>query len=424
MTFTYNLNKATLETLLSGTESASAKQAVEAALHVSGLGAGTILTTYVDTGWPHVFNASTTGFSNFTTSGQLLIADALGLGGGLPSIFVTDSAGGNVFATGIHPDKLTINNLSMLRDTVYGSGTGEQIYLGLGSFLAGAGATGASTIVAGTDSASHFHNELWGGQSGATNELWGGGLTEIFANNATATLNAGRWSTSADTIHTGAGHDTVNTWNGNDLIYGYNVDSNGGRWADGSNTIFTGSGSDTIFAGTNSAIYGVNDTVHPGTGVTEIFGSDQASAHDTIVAYMNDMYIGGGDGGWKGSMSIEGGSGRLFVWNGAGNETIKLGSGTDTINLVNTGSSSIVGGTGFDTINYWSSQSDATIIGGAHTTLNLVDTTLPGAGTSNADGTTTYNFGAHTLTVGGQVSIVSGQAADLTSFAQFKNPSV
>ncbi|MCW2286613.1 Ca2+-binding RTX toxin-like protein [Rhodoblastus acidophilus] len=401
-------------------------------MNVANLGNGTILTTYVDQDAPHSFPSNLPGFTDFTTSGQLFVANAAPqsqiIDGQLvidptPQINVTDSAGGNFFATGNNADVLNITNLSTNVDKVWGSGTGETISL-TGVFVASGtdgNASGHSTIIGGSDSVTHFHNTLWGGAG--SDVLWGGGLSAIHAGNGAAqTLNGGRWANAADTLYTASGNDTVNTWNGNDVIYGWNNDGTGTHWQDGKNTINTGSGSDTIYSGQNTNIYGVGigDTQHSGRGVTEVYGATVGGASSTIVTGQNDFYIGLD----AGNASIQGGTGRLFVWNGSGSDTIKLGSGSDTINLTNTGSSSIVGGTGQDTVNYWSSASNATVLGGSNTTVNVVDQAASISGVTHNDGTTTFTFGsgssAHSLTVDNKVHITWGHAADLTSFKDFK----
>ncbi|MCW2274519.1 hypothetical protein GJ654_15025 [Rhodoblastus acidophilus] len=391
------------------------------------------MTTYVDQGLPHTFDASTVGFSNFTTSGQLLIADAQPsvdlINGevvvGTPTINVTDSAGGNFFVTGanVNGENLTIANLGSALDNVWGSGAGETITLAQGPFVAsgtGENASGHSTIIGGTDSVTHYANTLWGGNG--SDVLWGGGLSAVHAGNgANQVLNGGQWSTSADTLYTASGNDVVNTWNGNDVIYGWNNDGTGQHWTDGNNTIFTGSGSDTIYSGAHTDIYGVavGDTLHSGTGVTEVVGATVAGAMSNIVAGENNMYIGLG----MGNASIEGGTGKLFVWNGEGSDTIKLGSADDVVNLTNTGSSSILGAAGNDTVNYWSSESNATVLAGTSTgtTVNIVDQGKAITGVTHNDGTTTFTFGNHSLTVDQNVHLTWGQAADLSDFNTFKN---
>jgi hypothetical protein len=426
VTFTYNLHKSTLEALLSASTSASTASAIEAALNVANLGTGTIQTTYVDKDPPHTFPSNLPGFTAFQSSGQLFIADAPtpinpdGTLGDTPQINVTDYAGGNYFATGVNPDILNITNLSSNVDLVWGSGSGETIILD-GTFVAsgtGGNASGHSTIIGGQDSLNYHQNTLWGGAG--SDELWGGGRSVVHAGNGEQTINAGQWATAADTVYTAAGHDTVNTWNGNDLIYGYNTDGQGNLYTDGYNTIYTGSGSDTIYAGQHTEIYGVSvgDTAHSGTGVTEIFGATVSGATTSIVAGENNMYIGLD----AGNASIEGGTGKLFIWNGSGSDTIKLGAGDDIVNLANTGSSSIYGASGNDTVNYVSDKSNATVLGGG--TVNIVDQTTAITGTDNKDGTTTYTFGsgssAHTLTVDGNVQITWGKAADTSSFDTWK----
>jgi len=464
VTFTYNLNKSSLDALLSGAESQATKAAVEAALHFSNLSnASTILTTFVDSAGPHVFNASTIGLSNFTTSGQLLIADIFDPAGD-NALAVTDSAGGNYFVTGTFADQVTIDNLGSATDYVFGNGTGEAITLGQGSFVAYAGAgassihggsgagqylfadttgsaSAADTLVAGagagqvldasyskgsnvlwggSDSVSMVHNMLFGGDG--SDVMWGGGLSLMKAGRGDEYLHAGLWSNSADTLYASEGNDTLATWEGNDLIIGYNTDPLlGGRFTEGHNTIWTGSGNDTILAGKYSNISGVaiGDTEHTGTGKTFIWGSDDSGAQDTITAGMNDMYIGLN----QGNTTINGGSGRLFAYNGYGADTINLGSGNDTILLTNIGSSSITGGTGNDTIYYWQ-NSNATIHGGANTTVDLVD--VGAYTTSNANGVTTYTFSAtgKTLTVDhASVSTISGGSVAFTSYDQFKSNS-
>lgn len=457
MTFTYNLNKSSLETYLGQTLNGFTQSLIEQALTANGLqpasGKGTSLVLDEDG-----------GAATLTSPGHLFIADD-------PSgstISVTDTAGGNIIAVGEYADKLTIDNNGPLMDTIIGGGnTGESISLGPGSFLvvggagtretinggsgfnniyggtagrtfiqAGSGSgyyggdTSSSaaysydTIVAGTGAGqilgvanghnvlygtaigsttgSAVQNTLWGGAG--TDTLWGGGHSEMHAGSGSEFLWGGGWSNSADTLVAGSGSDQLGAWAGDNLIIGYNTDdirnvndpTKGTIYQTGANTIWTGSGKDTVFGGGHSEIDTVNDTLHAGGGQTTIWAGRFAGSSDTINAGVGDVYVGLG----QGNNSIHGGSGTLTAWTGSGNDTITLGSGSDTIGVAS-GNSSIVGGTGHDTIFYWSSA-NSTIVGGSDTTIDIVSNAANGgvASTSTiAGGATTLTFtDGHTLT--------------------------
>jgi len=381
VTFTYNMNQSQLESLLANV-GAKTKSEVETALNLANLGSAHILTTFVDSGAPHSFNSSTSGYSNFTSSGQLLIADVLDSRGvGNNSVSVTDSAGGNYFAMGTFADTLYVDNQSANVDTIFGDANGS-------------GSAAAETI-----------------------EMGAGDFKVYAGDNSSVMAGSG-----AATVYTGVGHDTVTLTSGDDVVYGWNNDGSGNRGVGGYNTINLGSGNSTVYLGQHSDVEGAGTS----GGVTRVFGAFDASgsgavstAADTIVANANDMYITLG----MGSASVTGGSGRMFLYNGTGKETISLGSGNSTIDLINSGDSSITGGTGYETINFWVDKGDATIHGGAHTTVNVVDVVSGVGGNSavvtNADGTTTYNFKTTSLTVDSSVTLTYSNAATTSDFNTF-----
>jgi Ca2+-binding RTX toxin-like protein len=166
--------------------------------------------------------------------------------------------------------------------------------------------------------------------------------------------------TPAGAIVRGAGNDTINGTEGDDVI----VDAGGSNTINGrggNDVICSGSGNDVIDAGAGNDLVvdkggsntvaggGGNDQVTAGTGNDTIHGG---AGDDTISAGNGNNALNTGDGNDRittgsGNDKVDSGTGNDTIQAGDGNNTVTAGSGDDTI-TAGSGSDSVDGGIGFD----------------------------------------------------------------------------
>jgi Ca2+-binding RTX toxin-like protein len=126
-------------------------------------------------------------------------------------------------------------------------------------------------------------------------------------------------ATTANTIYSGAGDDTVSGGDGNNTLYG----------EAGNDNLTAGTGNDTIFGGDG------NDVIAGGNGSNALYGE---AGNDTLTAGTGNDTIFGGNG----NDSITGGGGADSLLAGDGVDTLTGGAGVDTFDLA-TGNTSLAG---------------------------------------------------------------------------------
>jgi Ca2+-binding RTX toxin-like protein len=126
-------------------------------------------------------------------------------------------------------------------------------------------------------------------------------------------------ATTANTIYSGAGDDTVSGGDGNNTLYG----------EAGNDNLTAGTGNDTIFGGDG------NDVIAGGNGSNALYGE---VGNDTLTAGTGNDTIFGGNG----NDSITGGGGADSLLAGDGVDTLTGGAGVDTFDLA-TGNTSLAG---------------------------------------------------------------------------------
>lgn len=172
-----------------------------------------------------------------------------------------------------------------------------------------------------------------------------------------------------DTIHPGAGNDTVYGEDGNDLIDDFGHESTG---SGGDDFFYGGSGADTLYGWIG------NDHLDGGIDSDLMFGEE------------GDDYL----DGWTGNDKLSGGTGndQLFGYTGrdilhgdAGNDLLSGEQGNDVL-FAGTGRDTLFGGAGSDTFKFLSvSDSNGTtrdLVGSFEFDLDRIDVSLIDANSS------------------------------------------
>jgi len=374
---TYQLNAASLLTLLASTTVASTDALIQKTLLDEGLLTGPVTNLIgVQTDGPIgvvglandvTITAGTKlellTIPNSTSDPTATYTQPTAPGATTPiTIYDFTSPGGVVIASGDQATTI-VDTSATGGDTLLGGAGNEKLHT----------TTGANVLIGGVG-----QNTLIGGAGADT--LWGGGDSRLVATAGNTTLIGGTIAGAHDTLVGGQGNDTLSVTEGDNRL----VDNFG------TNTLYAGSGNDTLIGGgTSSLLAGSGATRLIARGDDTLTGS---TGSDTMVATAAAT-----------SIDFVGGAGFDYMFDRPGiGATMVGGSGGEHVVLGHTGDDSILGGSGAMTIASLNTVADlvsnsSTAVGGLHT---LTFTTGQVVTINDANSNITIHFqGGGTTTV-------------------------